>query len=94
MPTYIILGRLTAQAKRNQAEALKTRDQIWGEFQKKGFKFTTYTTLGQYDVVTVVESPSEELMMKFLLTTGAAGNIDTLTLRAFTQQESQRIRDM
>ena len=92
MPTYILLGRLTAQAKRNQVEALKTRDQLWSEYQKKGIKITPYTTLGPYDVVNVVEAPSEELMAKFLMAAGATGNIETTTMRAFTEQEASRIR--
>ncbi len=92
MPTYIVLGHLTAQSKRNPAEALKARDQLFAEFQKKGVKVTAYTTIGPYDIVNIVESPSEELMMKFLMAAGASGNIETTTLRAFTQQESDKIR--
>ena len=92
MPTYIVLGRLTTQAKRNQAEALKQRDQIWSEFQKKGVKITPYMTLGPYDVVNIVESPSEDLAVKFLMAAGASGNIDTTTLRAFTAQEMDKLR--
>jgi uncharacterized protein with GYD domain len=91
MPTYIVLGHLTAQAKRNQAEALKARDQIFNQFQKKGVKITPYMTLGPYDVVNIVESPSEELAMQFLMAAGAAGNIETTTLRAFSAQEMEKI---
>jgi len=91
MPTYIVLGHLTAQAKRNQAEALKARDQIFSQFQKKGVKITPYMTLGPYDVVNIVESPSEELAMQFLMAAGAAGNIETTTLRAFSAQEMEKI---
>jgi uncharacterized protein with GYD domain len=92
MPTYIMLGRLTTQAKRNQAEALKARDQLWSEYQKKGVKVTPYMTIGPYDVVNIVESPTEELAMQFLMAAGATGNIDTTTLRAFTAQEMEKIR--
>ena len=91
MPTYIVLGHPTAQAKRNQAEALKARDQIFNQFQKKGVKITPYMTLGPYDVVNIVESPSEELAMQFLMAAGAAGNIETTTLRAFSAQEMEKI---
>jgi uncharacterized protein with GYD domain len=91
MPTYIVLGHLTAQAKRNQAEALKARDQIFSQFQKKGVKITPYMTLGPYDVVNIVESPTEELAMQFLMAAGSAGNIETTTLRAFSAQEMDKI---
>jgi uncharacterized protein with GYD domain len=92
MPTYIVLGRLTSQAKRNQVEALKLRDQIWSQFQQKGVKVTPYVTLGPYDVVNIVEAPSEEIAMQFLQASGTTGNIDTTTMRAFTAQEMQKIQ--
>ena len=92
MPTYIALGKLTSQAKQNPAASLKARDHLLAEFQKRGLKVTSYVTLGQYDVVLVADAPSEELMLQFLFAIGAAGNLDTVTLRAFTPQESDRLR--
>jgi len=92
MQTYIALCHLTAQAKRNRTESLKAREKTWGEFQKKGLKITAYDTLGPYDVVMIIESPSEDLALKFLGAAGASGNIETTTLRAFTHEEMERIR--
>ncbi len=92
MPTYIILGRLTLQAKRDPATSRKTRDQLWAEFQSKGLKFTPYTTLGPYDVITIVEAPSEELMMRYLMAAGVSGNIETTTLRAYSAAEADKFR--
>lgn len=90
MQTYIVLCHLTAQAKRNRPESLKSRDKTWSEFQKKGMKLTAYDTLGPYDVVMIMESPSEELAVKFLAAAGASGNIETTTLRAFSAEETGR----
>ena len=92
MPTYIVLGHLTHQAKRNRTESLKMRDKLWDEYRKKGLKFTAYDTLGPYDVVTIVDSPSEELAFKYLGAAGESGNIETTTLRAFSAEEAQRIK--
>ena len=92
MPTFVVLGRLTPEAKHDMAASLKERDRVWSEFQKKGIKITNYMTLGQFDVVNIIESPTEELMMKFLMAAGASGNIETMTLRAFSAQEMERIR--
>jgi uncharacterized protein with GYD domain len=92
VPTFIVLGRLTAQAKRDQAKAQKSRDQLFAEFQSKGFRFTPYSTLGPYDVADIVEAPTEELMMKFLMAAGATGDIETTTLRAFGSKDAERIR--
>jgi uncharacterized protein with GYD domain len=90
MQTYIMLCRLTAQAKQNAAASLKARDQLFEEFAKKGVKVTAYTTLGPYDVVNVVEAPSEEVMMQFLMGAGRTGNIESVTLRAFSEKEIPR----
>ncbi len=92
MQTYIVLSHLTAQAKRNRSESLKSRDKTWGEFQKKGLKITAYDTLGPYDVVMIVESPTEALALQFLAAAGASGNIETTTLRAFSGEEMEKIR--
>ena len=92
MPTYISLGKLTSQAKQDSAAALRHRDQVLAEFQKKGVKVTGYMTLGPYDVVLIVDAPSEELMMQFLMASGTGGNIDTITMRAFSTQETDRWR--
>jgi uncharacterized protein with GYD domain len=92
MQTYIALCHLTAQAKRNRAESLESRATTWAEFQKKGLKITAYDTLGPYDVVMIIESPSEELALKFLGAAGASGNIETTTLRAFSDAEMERVR--
>jgi uncharacterized protein with GYD domain len=92
MPTYIMLGRLTTQAKRNPAESIKARDQLWSEYQKKGIKITPYMTMGPYDVVNIIDAPTEEIAVKFLMAAGATGNIDTTTLRAFTAQEMDKLR--
>ena len=90
MQTYIILCHLTAQAKRNRAESLKSRDKTWGEFQKKGMKITAYDTLGPYDVVMILESPSEELALKFL---SAAVRRETLRPPRFEPSATKRWGD-
>ena len=92
MPTYIMLGRLTAKAKQNAAESMKARDHLFEEFQKKGVKVTSYMTLGPYDLVNLVEAPSEEVMLQFLVVAGSHGNVESTTLRAFTQREADRLR--
>lgn len=92
MPTYIALGKLTSQGKQNPSGAMRARDQVFAEFQKKGVKVTSYVTLGPYDVVLIVDAPTEETLMQFLFASGAGGNLDTITMRAFTPQETERLR--
>jgi uncharacterized protein with GYD domain len=50
-----------------------------------------YLTLGAYDVVTITEAPSDEVMVKFHLALDSAGNVRTLTLKAFPETEFRNI---
>ena len=51
----------------------------------------TYWTLGSYDAVVILEAPDDAAATAFALATGAAGNVRTQTLRAFSKQEMDGI---
>ncbi len=46
-----------------------------------------YLTMGAYDLIVILEAPSDEVVAKFVLTLGALGNVRTTTLKAFTEAE-------
>ena len=46
-----------------------------------------YWTLGQFDVITVVDAPDEATLTALLLSAGALGNLHTQSLRAFSAEE-------
>jgi uncharacterized protein with GYD domain len=50
-----------------------------------------YLTLGQYDLVTISEASDDMAAAKVALAIGAAGNVTTETLRAFTEDEYREI---
>ena len=50
-----------------------------------------YWTLGQYDVVAIVDAPNDESATAFALAIGAAGNVRGQTLRAFSKDEMDGI---
>jgi len=50
-----------------------------------------YMTLGQYDMVFIGEAPDDASFAKALLSLTGAGNIQTETLRAFTEDEYRSI---
>jgi uncharacterized protein with GYD domain len=50
-----------------------------------------FWTLGEYDVVAIVEAPDDVSMTALGLSSGALGNVRTQTLRAFTQGEIKTI---
>jgi uncharacterized protein with GYD domain len=50
-----------------------------------------FWTLGQYDVVAIVEAPDDVSMTALGLDTGRLGNVRTQTLRAFSAADMKNI---
>jgi uncharacterized protein with GYD domain len=50
-----------------------------------------YMTLGQYDLVVIVEAPDDETAARAALAQGMGGEIRTQTLRAFTEDEFRQL---
>ncbi|HEX6996545.1 MAG TPA: GYD domain-containing protein [Gammaproteobacteria bacterium] len=88
MPTYIALSTFTDQGIRSVKETTKRADAIKKAGQKLGANMTqVYWTLGEYDIVSIIEAPDDESATAFALSIGAAGNVRTQTLRAFSRTE-------
>ncbi len=45
-----------------------------------------YMTIGPYDMVVTIEAPSDQIMAKFALSVGRAGNVRTTTLKAISEE--------
>ena len=94
MPTYISLVRYTQQGMQNIKDAPARLDATKQAAQSLGIQIKGwYLTMGQYDLVTIVEAPDDETVAKIALTVGMRGNVRTETLRAFTEEETRRIID-
>jgi len=92
MPTYVVLYRFTDQGLKNIKGTVQRAQQVRKDTEARGFKVHgIYWTQGAYDVVTVMESPSEEAMLAGLFNIAEAGNVHSETLRAFTEEEMKRI---
>jgi len=88
MAKYIVLVNFTDQGIRTVTESVKRAQTSVSTFDKFGAKkIAQYWTLGQHDIVIVLEAPSDEAAMKGLLAVGKLGNVRTTTLRAFTAEE-------
>ncbi len=88
MPTYVSLMKLTGEgvkdiknAPQRTAEAVKALEAMGGKL------IALYMVMGEYDYVGIAEAPSDEVAMTFLLGLGAAGNVRTTTLKAFTMDQ-------
>jgi len=92
MATYIVLGNFTEQGIRNVKDTTKRADALRDMAKKLGITVKeTFWTLGQYDVVAILEAPDEASMTALGLSIGALGSVRTQTLRAFTGDEIGRI---
>jgi uncharacterized protein with GYD domain len=92
MATYIALANFTDQGVRNIKDTTKRADAVKEAAKKFGASMTQiYWTLGHYDLVTVIEAPDEKSATAFAMSVGAAGNVRTQTLRAFSRDEMNGI---
>jgi uncharacterized protein with GYD domain len=69
-----------------RADAFKNMAKQCGASVKEVF-----WTLGEYDIVAVVEAPDDISVTALGLSSGALGNVRTHTLRAFTQEDMKSI---
>src|SRR6266496_501490 len=92
MPTYIMLANFTEQGMRNIKDSPKRADAFKETAKKSGATVKeVYWTLGQYDIVAVVEAPDDVTMTALGLSTGKLGNVRTQTLRAFAAADMKNI---
>ena len=92
MATFVILGNWTEKGAHEFAEAPdRAKANAQAALAMGGRIVATYWTLGQYDFVSIVEAPSDELMTAGLLVTGTRGTSHTETLRAFDVEEFSAI---
>ena len=88
MATYIVLGKFTDQGIRGVKDTTKRADAFKAMAKKAGATVKDlYWTLGQFDVMTVVDAPDDATLAALLLSAGALGNLHTLSLRAFSAEE-------
>jgi uncharacterized protein with GYD domain len=92
MATYIVLIDWTQQGVGNFKETVNRYESAQGEFERLGVRFRdTYWTLGNHDIVGIMEAPDDETLAAALLALGSQGNVRTTTLRAFSADEMRRV---
>jgi uncharacterized protein with GYD domain len=92
MPTYIALFRWTQQGISNVKDSPSRLAAGREAFKKRGMTIKeSYLTMGRYDLVVVIEAPDDETYASALLALGAQGNVQTETLKAFTEDQFRKI---
>ena len=92
MPTYVALLHYTQKGMESIKESAARREAANKMFASAGAKLKdVYVTMGRFDAVAIVEAPNDETMARLALTGGSQGFLRTETMRAFTEDEVNKI---
>jgi uncharacterized protein with GYD domain len=89
---YILLINWTEQGISKIKESSNRYSSFKTSVEKAGGKLIGgYYTLGEYDVVIIMEAPNDDAVMSLMLKVGSYGNVRSKTLKAFTAEEGMKI---
>ena len=92
MPAYVSLFNFTDQGIKavkdtvNRAQLVKQASEAAG-----GRVIGVWWLMGQYDGILISEAPDEETATRLLISSGMQGNVRTITMRAFSEDEMTKI---
>ena len=90
MATYIILSKISPQAFSDPFEFKKIAERVASKIKSEcpGVEWKqSYSTMGRFDVVDIVESDNPEQIAKAAMIIRSYGHSTTETMRAFPWQE-------
>lgn len=91
MATLISLLNFTDQGMRNVKDSPERLNAFRAMAEKLGVLLkSVYYTVGNYDIVTVLEGP-DEAVTAALLKVGSLGNVRSQTLRGFSPDEMKKM---
>jgi uncharacterized protein with GYD domain len=92
MSIYIMLMNYTEQGIRNIKGSPKRADAARFLAKSCGAELKDlYRTMGEYDLIGVVEAEKDDAVARFALALGSIGNVRSISLKAFTEQEYRNI---
>ena len=92
MATYISFLRYTQKAKEAIKDSPGRREAAKKMFAAAGATLKhVYITMGQYDAVAIAEAPDDATIARLVLAGASQGFIQTETLRAFPEEEYDKI---
>jgi len=92
MPTYIALLKWTGQGIGSVKDSPARLDAGRKAFETINVKIKdTYLTMGRYDLVCIIEAADDESFATAMLSLGSQGNVQTETLKAFSEDQYRRI---
>ena len=85
MATYLMLSRLTDEGRKTLKERPGRVDAVNKEVEAMGARVTAqYALLGNYDFVSVIEAPSNEVIARISVELGSRGTLEITTYPAMT----------
>jgi uncharacterized protein with GYD domain len=92
MPTYVSLINWTDKGVANFKDTVDRYEAARDAMSARGVTFKdVYWTVGQHDLVSIVEATDDETATAALLTLAAQGNLRSTTLRAFGPDEMRAV---
>ena len=92
MSNYVVLIDWAEQGIKNVKDTVKRAKSFEGAIEKAGGKsLGFYYTIGRYDMVAIVQAPTDEAIASVLLSLGSLGNVRTETLKTFSVDETANI---
>ncbi len=92
MSAYITLINFTEQGIKSVKDTVNRAKAARQAAEAAGGRFVgVWWTLGQYDAVFISIAPDDDSAMRLLLAAGMQGNVRTTTMRAFSEEEMERI---
>jgi uncharacterized protein with GYD domain len=88
MTTYVSLINWTDQGIKNYRDTTQRAADFTKQVESAGGHVRELLwTVGEYDIVSIVDVPDEETGVAALLQAGAVGNVRSKTMRAFNSEE-------
>jgi uncharacterized protein with GYD domain len=92
MPMYVVLSNFTESGRTDIKGTSERLNRLGPVGQKLGVKVVANAiTMGQYDVVTIMEAPDDATIAKVIGTVLSRGFVTTQTMRGFTIEEFAQI---
>ena len=88
MPTYILLSTLTPEGRQTLHKDPERLEEVNQELADFGCNvIAQYAVLGQFDFITVIESPDNETVAHLSVYLGSRGTVNIMTLPAIPVAE-------
>ena len=92
MPTYIALLNWTEQGIKEVKHSPERLDKAKAAIRAAGGEMKAFhMTIGQYDMVAVIEAPDDTTFAKVMLAISSHGAVHSETLKAFSEDEYKSI---